>query len=144
LDKIYLAEHLKPYGWHVPPDGRAWDCQQYTKQPTTDNRLLAFLIPPVDQIKKNAKHQELQTDVVGAYRHKRSSDCLIGILAFVLLERLDKIKISFHDKELVPHGEIYWADLNFFDFQYEGCRKGFHTAMESAGVTERNKVTHLR
>jgi hypothetical protein len=142
LDKLYLAENLMPHGWYVPPDGKVWGEQN--NQRKTDTRLLTFLIPPVDQIKKNSKHQELQTEVVGAYRHKRVSDCMVGTLAFVLLERLEKTNISFYDREHVPNGSTYWADLNFFDFGYEGCRKGFLSAMQAAGVTERNKVTHLR
>lgn len=111
----------------------------------TDSRLLAFLVPPLDQIKKNKKHQQLKTEAVGGYRHKRACDCMIAVIAFVLMERLDQMNISFRERRLVPEGSVYWADVALFDFHYEGCRKAFHRMMGFSGVAdERNKVTHLR
>jgi hypothetical protein len=50
IDKLFLAENLPPFGWEVPCDGGIWDNAALNRN--TDSRLLAFLVPPLDQIKK--------------------------------------------------------------------------------------------
>jgi len=46
--------------------------------------MLAFIIPPLNQKKKNKKVAMLKSERVGAYRHKYYYRCVVGLMAMKL------------------------------------------------------------
>ena len=140
LDKLFLLKDLPPMGTETPHDGNRWED---VVEPV-DGRVLGFLIPPKDQIKKNTAHMERKTEAVGAYRHKRFERCMIGIVAFSLLDRLDKNDISFLRVDLVPNNMIHWTKMKLFDLDYTNAHKNYKKMLEDAGVGKWAKVTHMR
>ena len=140
LSKLYVLHTLPPHGTNTPHDGETWD----DVRSKIDGRILGCIIPPADQIKKNNNHQNRMSEVTGGYRHKRYERCYIGIMAFMLLEKLvDKNrKVSF--KANAPDGMEHWSNVRLFDFCYNAANKSFKTAMAHAGVEEWLKVTHMR
>ena len=140
LDKLFLLKDLPPMGTETPHDGNQWED---VVEPV-DGRVLGFLIPPKDQIKKNTAHMERKTEAVGAYRHKRFERCMIGIVAFSLLDRLDKNDISFLRVDLVPDNMTHWTKVKLFDLDYSKAHKNYQKMLEDAGVGKWAKVTHMR
>ena len=140
LSKFYVLTDLPPHGTESPVDVDTWA----DVRAKIDGRILGCIIPPLDQIKKNSNHQNRTSEVVGGYRHKRIERCYIGIMAFMLLEKLadQSRKISF--KAVAPDGFEHWSDVKIFEFGYSAANKSIKTAMEKAGVEEWNKVTHMR
>jgi len=56
LDKMIIIKNLPPCGIETPHDGRLWD----TIEHHSDSRMLGFLVPPYDQLKRKKcnKRQE--------------------------------------------------------------------------------------
>jgi hypothetical protein len=138
--KMIVIKNLPPHGIETPHDGKSWDS---TRQ-ACDCRMLGFLVPPYDQIKRprTNKRQERKTECLGAYRHKRFERCMIGICGFTLLERLNEMNITFLKN--APNGYIKWNAVPLFERKYTTVRKTFKEAMAEAGVPEWGKVTHMR
>ena len=106
---------------------------------------MGIIIPPSDQIKKNAKRDDLKPEVVGGYRHKRYERCYHGIIGFNLLERLnDGQALFFKKKSLVPEGSTHWTDIHIFHYKYDSANKAFKRAREYADVDHWLKSTHMR
>jgi hypothetical protein len=66
LPNIYVFKDLPPQGVTTPHDTMEW------MDPQTEDAgwMLAFIIPPLDQKKKNRKVAKLKSELVGAHRHK--------------------------------------------------------------------------
>ncbi len=140
LNKLFVLEDLPPMGTRTPHDSESWGDMSHA----VDGRVIGFLIPPPDQIKKNQKHMQKKTEAVGGYRHKRFERCVAGILGFSLLERLDKINISFLDPDHVPDGQVHWSTVKLFDLDYDNAYKNYAQMLKDAGVGRWSKVTHMR
>lgn len=139
--KIVVIKNLPPHGIETPHDGHSWESM--ASGSLTDSRLLGFLVPPYDQLKRRTnKRQEAKTECIGGYRHKRFERCIAGVCGFLLLEKLNQKNISF--LKVVPNGYISWKDVPLFETTYSGVRKSFKEAMVDAGVPEWAKVTHMR
>ena len=92
LNRLKLQHDLPPQGIETPHDTEAWG----SVSGNSDGKVLGIVIPPSDQIKKNSFKDNLRSEIVGGYRHKRYERCYHGILGFVLLERLNEGReISF-------------------------------------------------
>jgi hypothetical protein len=141
--KMVLIENLPPHGIRTPHDGRSWN----HVESIGDTRMLGFLIPPYDQIKRRhgggSKRQEAKTECIGAYRHKRFERCVAGICAFRLLEKMNQINVSFLEGD-APDGYVRWNKISLFENAYSTVNKSFKDAMAEAGVPEWAKVTHMR
>ena len=140
--KMVLIENLPPSGIKTPHDGRSWD----KVKKIGDTRMIGFLIPPYDQIKRRQggnKRQQANTECIGAYRHKRFERCVAGICAFRLLEKMNQINVSFLEGD-APDGYIKWNQIPLFENSYRTVNTSFKEAMAEAGVTAWAKVTHMR
>lgn len=141
LNRLKVLEDLPPHGIETPHDTESWE----SVRRATDGRVLGIIIPPSDQIKKNAKRDDLKPEVVGGYRHKRYERCYHGIIGFNLLERLnDGQALSFKKKSLVPEGSTHWTDIHIFHYKYDSANKAFKRAREYADVDHWLKSTHMR
>ena len=140
LSKLYILNSLPPYGTETPHDSDGWE----DVQSEVDGRILGCIIPPSDQIKKNNNHQNRMSEVTGGYRHKRCERCYIGIMAFILLQKLNDGNRQISFDAIAPDGMEHWSNVRLFDICYSAANKSFKTALEKAGVGEWLKVTHLR
>jgi len=138
--KMIIIKNLPPHGIEMPHDGRPWD----SARQVCDYRMLGFLVPPCDQIKKpkTNKCQERKTECLGAYRHKRFERCMAGICGFALLGKMNEVNISFMKN--IPKGCVKWNLVPLFERKYTTVRNTFKEAMADAGVPEWGKVTHMR
>ena len=84
------------------------------------------------------------SEVTGGYRHTRYERCYIGIMSFILLQKVNDTSKHVSFKATAPAGTEHWSDVKIFDICYSAANKSFKTAMESAGVGEWLKVTHMR
>ena len=96
LNRLKILNDLPPEGIETPHDTEMW-LENVSRK--SDGRILGIVLPPSDQLKKNKHQDSLKPEVVGGYRHKRYERCYHGIIAFVLLERLNEGQvISFLKK----------------------------------------------
>ena len=129
----------------TPHDTISWSDPHDLNVNGTDGSVLGIIIPRIDQIKKNTAVENLKPEVVGGYRHKRYERCYHGILAFVILEKLQNgLSISFLRKDATPDNKEHWTDIKLFLFQYDAARKAFENARELANVDKWQKSTHFR
>ena len=84
------------------------------------------------------------SEVTGGYRHKRCERCYIGIMAFILLQKLNDGNRQISFDAIAPDGMEHWSNVRLFDICYSAANKSFKTALEKAGVGEWLKVTHMR
>lgn len=139
LPNIYVFKDLPPHGVTTPHDTMEW------MDPQTEDAgwNLAFIIPPLDQKKKNKKVTKLKSEMVGAYRHKCYYRCVVGLMAMKLLEDLNTVlKISFLNEP--PHGHRFWGDVHLFDESYINTNRGMKEDMLKVDVEGGREVTHLR
>jgi hypothetical protein len=139
LPNIYVFKDLPPQGVTTPHDTMEW----MDPQKEDAGWMLAFIIPPLDQKKKNQKVAKLKSEMVGAYRHKCYYRCVVGLMAMKLLEDLNTVlKISFLDEP--PHGHKFWGDVHLFDDSYINTNRGMKEDMLKVDVEGGREVTHLR
>ena len=139
LPNLYVFKKLPPRGIETPHDTVPWG------DPMGDDSgwMLTFIVPPIDQRKKNQKISKLKTEVVGAYWHKTFLRCLVGIVGFKLFEDLNTVvDISFWDDS--PQGTVFWGDVHLFEKGYWSTNIGMKKDKDIAGVEGGKEVTHLR
>ena len=139
LPNLYVFKNLPPRGIKTPHDTEPWG------DPMSDDSgwMLTFIVPPVDQRKKNQKISKLKTEVVGAYRHKTFLRCVVGIIGFKLFEDLNSVvNISLWDD--TPPGTVFWGDVHLFPKGYLATNMGMKKDKKDAGVEGGKEVTHLR
>ena len=136
-----MNNDFPPKGIVTPHDGERWVANE-----KVDGTLFGILVPPTDQIKRNKKKQELHSECVAAYRHKRVERCLAGITGFVLFDRFSHLPkpISFLKRNFIPENEECWGDMKLFSMHYGTANKAYKNMMRDASVSKWLKVTHLR
>ena len=141
LNKLIVLKDLPPHGIETPHDTQSWD----SVQSHVDGRIIGMVIPPLEQLKKNQKIENLRPEVVGCYRHKRHERCYQGIISFRIFELLNSgTLISFCAKDHVPEGYTHWSTIKLFHYKYAAANKSFKQAMDVAKVKRWIKVTHMR
>lgn len=139
LANLYVYKNLPPHGTTMPHDTFSWDDQNQNDS----GWIMSILIPPWQQIKKNQKISKMKTELVGAYRHKRSERCVCGLIAFLLYEHLNSTyNISFLQNP--PTGHVFWADVKLFKLKYSATNQAMGRNMKESDVPEWAKKTHLR
>jgi len=167
LLKLALIEGIPPNGIKTPHDGRSW---QSVKEDDTDGRMLGFLVPPEDQVKKNGSYGDKKTEMVGGFRHKRYERCYIAIIGFSLLfkchdpfRKLTFLKTAMEEDEGANNTDDedanededddarddnttakFWRGQRIFEGGYQSNYKACNRALEEAGVPKWEKATHLR
>jgi hypothetical protein len=85
----------------------------------------------------------MKTELVGAYRHKRSERCVCGLISFLLYEHLNATyNVSFLKNP--PPGHVFWADIKLFKLKYSSTNQAMGRDMKESDVPEWAKKTHLR
>ena len=105
LPNMFIHKKLPPHGI----------VQEHDCMPPThlcdSGWMLGFLIPPLDQKKKNKSVAKLKTEAVGAFRHKRFSRCMVGLMSWKLFDDLNQVvDISFFDEP--PEGFTSWGKVH--------------------------------
>jgi len=141
LANLYVYKNLPPHGTTMPHDTFPWD---EDSNKNDFGWIMGILIPPWQQIKKNQRISKMKTELVGAYRHKRSEErCVCGLIAFLLYEHLNaSYNISFLKNP--PPGHTYWADIKLFKLKYSATNHAMGRDMKESDVPEWSKKTHLR
>ncbi len=106
--------------------------------------MLCFLIPPLDQKKKNKLVAKLKTEAVGAaFHHKHFSCCMVGLMSWKLFDDLNQvIDISFFDES--PEGFTSWGKVHLFEETYMTTNCNMKEDMLKVNVVGGREVTHLR
>lgn len=138
LEHLYVYKELPPGGTKTPHDLCDWENNDDT------GWVMSFLIPPNLQIKKNNKVSQRNTELVGAYRHKRAERCCASVLAFNIFEKanLTQFKMSF--LKTPPAGYVSWREVKIFPKAYSTTYDNMKDSMTKAEVPQWLKVTHLR
>ena len=141
LNNLVLLTQYPPTGIKIPHDTEMWTGAENP----VDGCVLGIVIPKLNQIKKNTSVENLKSEIVGGYRHKRYERCYHGILSFVILEKLqDHHNISFLSETNVPQGNIYWGTIQLCHYKYDAAYKAIKSAREAAQVKKWLKETHMR
>ncbi len=95
--------------------------------------MLGFLIPPLDQKKKNKSVAKLKTEAVGAFCHQRFSRCMVGLMSWKLFDDLNQVvDISFFDK--LPEGFTSWGRVHLFEEKYMTTNRNMKEDMLKVNV----------
>ena len=145
IDKLIVLNDLPPHGIETPHDMRSWESTRGNIY-AADGKVLGCIIPKIDQIKKNARMENIRPEVTGGYRHKRYERCYHSILGFSILELMhrENQNVSFLDKEYVPAGKVHWTSLKVFHQEYTTAHKAYVTTRAEANVKKWAKETHFR
>ena len=144
IDKLVVLSDLPPHGIETPHDTRSWESTRTSS--SSDGKVLGCILPKIDQVKKNAKVENMRPEVTGGYRHKRYERCYHSILGFSILELMhrENVNISFLAKEFVPAGSVHWTSLQVFHNEYDSAHKAYVKTRAEADVKKWEKETHFR
>ena len=148
LPKMIIIDHFPPNGIRIPHDGQDWND---VEEENVDKRMLGFIIPPSDQLKKQStKWSDKKTEVVACFRNKqyeRAYESIMAVAIFLKFHRVaiyERMTFKNVDDNDNDGDKVSWREMHLFGTQYQTMYRQIKSTMAKAEVPPTNHVTHFR